>query len=78
MPSSPSLRMKLSPRQLEVAGLVAQGLSNHEIAERLFISEGTVKQHINRAYTVMRYTNDRGVQRVKLTLDYWKDVANGT
>jgi two-component system NarL family response regulator len=36
----------LSRRELEVLTLVAQGLNNRAIAERLFISENTVKNHI--------------------------------
>ncbi len=36
----------LTPRQTEVLGALAQGRSNAEIAETLFISEGTVKAHI--------------------------------
>ena len=31
-------------------GLVAHGLSNREIAEKLFLSEGTVKTHIKRIF----------------------------
>ncbi len=37
---------QFSERELEVMKLIAQGLSNREIASRLFISEGTVKNHI--------------------------------
>lgn len=37
----------LSPRELEVLQCMAEGLSNREIAERLWISEATVKTHVS-------------------------------
>jgi len=40
----------ITPRELEILSLVAQGLSNREIAERLFVSENTVKTHCSRAF----------------------------
>ncbi|WP_406164929.1 response regulator [Streptomyces sp. NBC_00996] len=41
----------LTPRERDVTSLVALGLSNDEIAERLFVSPLTAKTHINRAMT---------------------------
>jgi DNA-binding NarL/FixJ family response regulator len=41
----------LTDREREVTGLVAAGLSNEEIAGRLFLSPATAKTHVNRAMT---------------------------
>lgn len=40
----------LTPRELEILELIAAGLSNREIAERVFVSENTVKTHSSRVF----------------------------
>lgn len=49
-PGVSSLVEALSPRELEILRLVAQGLSNQEISERLFLALDTVKGHNRRIY----------------------------
>ena len=61
----------LTPREIEVLKLIAGGLSNTEIAERLVLSHATVKTHINRIFSkigardraqAVRYAYDHGLE----------------
>jgi DNA-binding NarL/FixJ family response regulator len=50
-PEPPPLPDDLTPREAEVLARIAGGLSNQEIATVLFVSEATVKTHINHIFT---------------------------
>jgi DNA-binding NarL/FixJ family response regulator len=49
-PASSDLPDDLTPREAEVLALIAEGLTNTEIAERLVVSPTTVKSHINHLF----------------------------
>jgi DNA-binding NarL/FixJ family response regulator len=61
---TPPALAELSPRELEVLRLIAEGRSNSEIAADLFLSEATVKTHVTHILTKLRL-RDR-VQAVAL------------
>jgi DNA-binding CsgD family transcriptional regulator len=43
-------QLGITKRELEILELIALGMSNHEIAEKLFVSENTVKTHSSRLF----------------------------
>jgi DNA-binding CsgD family transcriptional regulator len=47
----------LSPRELEVLKLVAEGLTNAQVAERLYLSPRTVNAHLNSIYHKLGVTS---------------------
>ena len=49
--TGPKLHERLTLREVEVLRLVSQGLSNHEIADRLFISDKTAGHHVSNILT---------------------------
>jgi DNA-binding CsgD family transcriptional regulator len=53
----------ITPREHEILGLIAQGLSNREIGEKLFVSENTVKTHSSRVFE--KLSVNRRVQAVQ-------------
>ncbi|RDB69934.1 helix-turn-helix transcriptional regulator [Eggerthella sinensis] len=50
-------RSTLTEREQEIAGLIAEGLSNQQIGLRLYISENTVKKHVKGIYHKMNVSN---------------------
>ena len=66
---------RLSPREREVLALMAEGLSNAAIAERLFVTEGAVHKHIRSIFAKLELTpDDRTDRRVAAVLHYLERV----
>ena len=69
--SQKELAEVLTPREVEITRLIAGGLTNKEIGDKLFISEGTVKTHLHRIYEKLNlhgrlelglYARDKGLR----------------
>lgn len=56
----------LTPREFEIVELMAQRLSNREIAEKLYLSEGSVKQYVNQIYSKLHIEGDTRTKRKQL------------
>ncbi|WP_055482311.1 helix-turn-helix transcriptional regulator [Sphaerimonospora mesophila] len=59
--AAPTAGLGLSPREWEVAKLVAQGLTNQQVAQRLFLSVRTVETHLSRIFTKLEVSSRVGV-----------------
>jgi DNA-binding NarL/FixJ family response regulator len=53
----PAPETELTPREMEVLRLVAQGLSNHQIAHQLHLSQRTVEAHLTHIYTKLNVSS---------------------
>lgn len=62
----------LKPRELEIISLVAEGLSNREIAGRLYLSEGTVRNYLSIILEKLELRD-----RTQLAVFYYKKLKNG-
>jgi DNA-binding NarL/FixJ family response regulator len=58
----------LTPREIEVVGMVAKGFSNREIGSHLCIAEGTVKIHLHNVYEKLKI--NRRAELVRLAEEY--------
>ncbi|MDY3792085.1 MAG: LuxR C-terminal-related transcriptional regulator, partial [Oscillospiraceae bacterium] len=56
----------LTQREFEIVKLMTQRLTNREIAERLFLSEGSVKQYVNHIYSKLHIEGDTRTKRKRL------------
>ena len=56
----------LTQREFEIVELMTKRLSNREIAERLFLSEGSVKQYVNQIYSKLHIEGDTRTKRKQL------------
>jgi DNA-binding NarL/FixJ family response regulator len=67
----------LSQRERDVLGLMAEGLSNRAIGERLFLSTKTVESHTSRLFTKLGLLDDvNSHRRVRAVLAYLRPASN--
>ena len=66
-PEAREVLAPLTEREWEIVGLLAERLSNREIAEKLFLSEGSIKQYINQIYSKLHIEGDTRTKRKKLS-----------
>ena len=62
----PAAFAALTEREYALVGLMAQRLTNREIAEKLFLSEGSVKQYVNQIYSKLHIEGDQRTKRRRL------------
>ena len=77
-PRQGSALARLTPRQLEVLELMAQGYNNAAIAQRLIVAQKSVETYINAIYQQLHLSDEQDVNaRVKAALLYLQDSGGG-
>lgn len=61
-------QLSITPREIEILELISHGMSNREIAEKLFVSENTVKTHSSRVFDKL------GAKRRTQAVQFAKDL----
>ena len=68
-PSAREHPAELTPREVEVLGLVAEGLTNPQVAQELFLSPRTVQRHLNSVYRKLGVSSRAAATRLALEHD---------
>ena len=64
--AAPEHTAGLTPREVEVLGLVAAGMTNAQVAQRLFLSPRTVQRHLNSIYRKLGVSSRSAATRFAL------------
>ena len=73
---SPETKSSLSEREREIARLIADGISNREVAQRLFIAENTVKVHVKNILKKLELRNRQQLAAYTV-LQNWATAGEG-
>jgi LuxR family maltose regulon positive regulatory protein len=68
VPQTSAMCERLTPREISILKRLESGLSNKEIAEAIFVSEGTLKWHLHNVYSKLNVKNRSGAMTRARTL----------
>ena len=63
----PSTLSQLTPRELQIAGYVAEGLSNKEVAAQMYLSKRTIDYHLRNVFLKLGITSRTQLEALRLT-----------
>lgn len=73
--TTPAAASQLTPRELQICALVAQGATNPEIAEKLFLSRKTIEAHLGRIFAKLDVRSRTELTRLVIRNDLGERAA---